>query len=232
MIKPTNPNPNLGVGNTTDVAKVLYQKHHRKEQLQHEKLAEQQADEQLDEYLSANAAADSPHYDDALRNFQQRVTAGKMPTTIRHPLSASALQAKFNARLLDNNELEVLCAYYDGSDLNDEFESLAIEIEASEEGQEVAILNRFFGASDLSPAQKYYLLMLLHPKMANSNKKKKFAKELASYILQFEEQNSGFLFEFFSLIGNDKVTKNFSPAAVDALATIGGGELNMNDLSI
>jgi hypothetical protein len=227
MLHIKHSNTNLAVGNSHSVAKKL---HHHKEHLEHEKQAKQK---ELD--AIASVVGETSHSDKDTEIFESLVgkslpTKKSMPNARRHPLSASALQAKFNARLLDSNELEVLCSYYEDSAIDDEFESLSKKIEDCDEGQELSILNGVFEVKEISNAQKYYLLMFLHQKLKQNPEKENFSKTLQSYILQFEEQNSGYLFEFFSLIDNDKVTKQFSPDAIDALASINSAELNINDL--
>ena len=191
--------------------------------------AEQLEAEDLDLELSS---IDNTSFSDnnAWDTVMAKVQAGK--TTLNSPqnLSASSIAAKFNSRLLNEEEVHLLISYYEDSDINNESESLLDNLESCPEGQELSLLNDFFGGRELSTSQKYMLLLTLHSQLLKRNKKEHFTKQLKAFIYQFEQQNSGFLFEFFALIGNKQVTAKFSPDAVDALATINSAEININDL--
>lgn len=234
-IKPIYQNP-LAVASTAAAhednlrKQAKLRKHHHQAELAKEQLQKAQAEE-----LAELAHLEDPFLEDEfdLAKFIAKSSSGtsNLTTTSKHALSASALQAKFNSRLLNPDEIKVITEYYQESLLDDkDVKNLEAQLEECEEGQELHSLNGFFASKQLSVAQQYLLLIKLYQNLSKRNKKEKFTDQLKAYVGLFEQQNSSYLFEFFALIGNQKVTKQFSPDAVDALATINSAALNISDL--
>lgn len=136
----------------------------------------------------------------------------------------------YKTKFLNETEFNVLLeAFEDHELLKDKFNELHEAIENTSDNDETQILNQFFIKNKLNKAQMYMSLQYIFNKLQRKNYKKSLQKKLSKWLSQFETQESGYLFEFFS-INNCKVSNKFSTAQLDTIAKVNSGNININNL--
>lgn len=179
----------------------------------------------IDEENEIDSFLDNSQVDQsALDNWQKSMyqsSHDNIRAAKRAALSKGNLAGIFNRALLNPDAMQLLSKYYDDSNIDDDtIDVLGKQLIDCIDGQELVLLNAFFDSTPLTTVQQYFTLTNVYHQLKSVNSKPEFTKNLEEYTRQFEDQNSGYLFDFFALTKNPKITENLSKEGIEALAMI------------
>jgi hypothetical protein len=122
----------------------------------------------------------------------------------------------FNTKFVSAEELQLLIEYFDDNDgLLSDLEGLHNAVGNCNDDDETGLLNNFISSTGLNKGQIYMAISYLMEKLRQNRQKMNFLRKLQKWIRKFETENSGYLFEFFSIVGNKNLKNTKS---VDSLA--------------
>jgi len=137
----------------------------------------------------------------------------------------------FTSRYIDLDELDQIWDnYVDDTELKDDCEELSNKLQESSDGEEVELINTMISKRQLNTAQMYLLLNQLLADLNAKKRKQRFSKQLEEVISQYEQQESSYLFEFFSLANNPNTQKLLSKHNLDQLAKLNSSKSNINSV--
>lgn len=139
----------------------------------------------------------------------------------------------FASRYLSTDELEILLDNYEFSeDDKSDIKKFIEQAINSTEGSELALLNSMLQKTQLNKAQLYLALNYVMEELRRRRAKKRFLQQLKRWSLVYENQESGYLAEFFALAKNKALVNKISNKCnLDALANLNSGALLMVELN-
>lgn len=131
---------------------------------------------------------------------------------------------KFIAAYTLEVDFDIMLDYFDDSGLNKtEVDRLTAKLDTCDEEISDSVLDGFFKASQLSIPEIYLVLSYLFDKF-KSTSKKRLLNLIKDLISSLEQQNSGVLYDFFSLAKHPAVNNNLKLAS--KIANLSGDSIN------
>lgn len=136
-----------------------------------------------------------------------------------------AFKQTFTSRYLSTDELEILLDHYEFSeDDKNDIKKLIEQVIDATEGSELSLLNSMLQKTKLNKAQLYLALNYVMEELRRRRAKKRFLQQLKRWSLVYENQESGYLAEFFALAKNKALVNKISDKCnLDALANLNSG---------
>jgi hypothetical protein len=153
-------------------------------------------------------------------------------------VSNEIIENEINTNLIENfttkyvtaDELELLIEYFDdNNNLLKDMDTLCNDISNSSENSETNILNNFIVSRSLNQGQIYMIISYVMEKLRQNQEKLTFLRKLQKWIKKYEYENSGYLFDFFNIIGN-KDLNNKNIKSVDVLAKFSSENISTSGL--
>ncbi len=150
--------------------------------------------------------------------------------TLLESLADSVTSRFKEAKYIAHQELESLLSFFEDDNLSfKKVDGLIDEMVKVDEAQAEILLAKFLNNSKLSIAQIYMILNYIIDNIAKKRRDKKRLTDLISVLLKrLEHQESGYLFEFFSLLAHPEIKKDIS--LMNGLASISSGNVTVNSV--
>lgn len=136
--------------------------------------------------------------------------------------------------LLSSEDIDaVIDSFGDGKTKKDQFKSLAEKIADAPEGSEEDLLDSAVKSVCSSKAEIYLLLLYVLEYIKSRESKKKLLERFEQIKEEFEKQENGYLFEFFSI---QKMTENITQSNVNTakfinqMAEVSSGSVSLENL--
>lgn len=228
IIKPTSPLISVSDSNSFDSKQRIINNRNRRQMIQ----KSMNNNKELENELSSNNETfnyDVDSFNEKITKFSKDISKSKFTDNLQinpNEIIKDVYKSKFLNEEEFNSLLEI---FEDHETIKDKFDELCDSLENTNENEETQVLNQFFMKNKLNKAQIYLALQYLFNKLQRKNLKKSLQKKLGKWLSQFEVQESGYLFEFFS-INNCEISNKFSTTQLDTIANLNSGNVNINDL--
>jgi hypothetical protein len=138
----------------------------------------------------------------------------------------------FTSKYIPPEQIELLLEHYELSKENKhEVSNLIDQMVDAPEGAELALLNNMLQKTQMNKAQLYLVLNFIMERLRRRKVKEKFLKQLEKWAMLYENQESGYLSEFFALANNkellNKINEKFN---VDAMANLNSGGVSISGI--
>ncbi len=130
------------------------------------------------------------------------------------------------AKYIESEDLDQLFEFFEMDKFSfDSIDPLIDKVGNMEDGLVEQELAGFFNANQFTKAQIYMMLNYIYNELTKKHKNRKALLAMIFGLLkQFENQESGYLFEFFSILGNSQL-KEVNTKLINGMASINSGSI-------
>ena len=138
--------------------------------------------------------------------------------------------AAFSSRYLSGDEITSLFEFYEDANFQEKAQALSDELLNCSDGAELDLLNNLLIKGQFTTSQSYMLLCYIMAQLHAKKRKRLFDKQLSEWLQRFEEQESAYLFEFFSLKNNKQINQQIKQHNLGQLAQLTSAKEQTNTI--
>ena len=202
----------------------MQKKQLRKEELKQEEIEQHELEQNQEDSIFEKALFE--HQDNLSLVQKGTEESVAKPNTIFIPTISKRLSS-----YVSSEDVELLSEFFlDDTEFMGKLNTFCSKLLTSVGGSEINLLEEFLQKYNDSPALIYLALSYVLDELEKQKRKLEFKQQLEEIKQQYEQQEAGYLLEFFDLLKSDKLKKQTTTVKLEQITKLNNGQVQADNL--